>query len=131
MQPVDPARTGTARSGRVFAFTMMGGFIFVALVGAWRDVPLLVRGSLLLAAVSFLAGVLVPRRLEPVRRGWMAFGEAIGKVTTPIMLAVVYYLVLTPTGLIRRVFTRRPARAASYWQQRAPLPSKARMERQF
>ena len=131
MPSQDSARTGTVRSGRVFAFTMTAGFLFVALVGAWRDVNVLMRGALLLAGVSFLAGVLVPRRLEPARRGWMAFGEAIGRVTTPIMLAGVYYLVLTPTGLVRRLFLRRAPRATSYWHQRPPLPPKARMERQF
>ena len=131
MQARDRARTGTAHSGRVFAFTMMAGFIFIALVGAWKDVGFLVRGGQVMAVVSFLAGVLVPRHLEPVRRGWMAFGDAIGRVTTPIMMAIVYYAVLTPTGLIRRLFSKRPGPAASYWQQRPPLPPKSRMERQF
>lgn len=125
------ARTGTVHSGRVFAFTMMAGFVFVALIGAWKDVGFLVRGGQILAVVSFLAGVLVPRHLEPVRRGWMAFGEAIGRVTTPIMMAVVYYLVITPTGLIRRMVTKRRDLAASRWHQRPPLPPKSRMERQF
>ncbi|HUR91624.1 MAG TPA: SxtJ family membrane protein, partial [Gemmatimonadaceae bacterium] len=120
MQRQDRSRTGTARSGRVFAFTLMVGFIFVALIGAWKDVALLVRGGQIMAVVAFLAGVLVPRRLEPVRRGWMAFGEAIGRFTTPVMMAIVYYLVLTPTGLIRRAVSRRPGPAASYWEQRPP-----------
>ena len=121
----------TKHSGRVFAFTLMAGFMFVALVGVWRDIFVLTRAATFLAIASFLAGLLVPGRLEPVRRGWMAFGEAIGRVTTPIMLGVVYYLVLTPTGLIRRALVRRPRPAPSYWHQRPPLPPKSRMERQF
>lgn len=118
-------------SGRVFAFTLMAGFVFVALVGVWRDISVLTRAGQLLAAASFLAGLLIPGRLEPVRRGWMALGEAIGRVTTPIMLGIVYYLVLTPTGLIRRALVRRPVSSASYWHARQPLPPKSKMERQF
>jgi saxitoxin biosynthesis operon SxtJ-like protein len=121
----------TGRSGRVFAFTMLAGFVFLALVGVWRDIPVLTRTALLLALASLLAGLLIPGRLEPVRRGWMALGEAIGRVTTPVMLTIVYYLVLTPTGLIRRALARRPRAAPSYWHARPPLPPKSRMERQF
>ncbi|MEO7648538.1 MAG: SxtJ family membrane protein [Gemmatimonadaceae bacterium] len=122
---------GLKHSGRVFAFTLMAGFIFVALVGAWRELPALVRVGQVLAAISFLAGVLIPGRLEPVRRAWMALGEAIGRVTTPVMMAVVYYLVLTPTGLVRRALAKRPPSNASYWHPRPPLPPKSRLERQF
>lgn len=124
-------RAGTKRSGRVFAFTLMAGFIFVALVGAWKDSPMVTRAGQLLAVVSFLAGVLIPGRLEPARRGWMAIGEAIGRVTTPVMITIVYYLVLTPTGLIRRALVKRPRSHASRWHPRPPLPPKSRMERQF
>src|SRR5687767_3864269 len=90
----------TKHSGRVFAFTLTAGFAFVALIGAWRDIPLLARAGQILGAASFLAGLLIPGKLEPVRRAWMSFGEAIGRVTTPVMMAVVYFLVLTPIGLV-------------------------------
>lgn len=123
--------TDTRHSGRVFAFTLAAGFLFVALVGAWRDIAVLTSSGLALGVASFLAGLLIPGRLEPVRRGWMALGEAIGRVTTPIMLAIVYYLVLTPTGLIRRALVKRPRSATSYWHARPPLPPRSKMERQF
>lgn len=119
------------RSGRIFAFTLMGGFAFVALVGVWKGLPALVRGGQLLAFVSLLAGLIIPGRLEPVRRAWMAFGEAIGRVTTPVMMAIIYYLVVTPIGLTRRAVTKRPRAAASYWHPRPPLPPKSQLERQF
>lgn len=130
MQDAAP-RAGTKHSGRVFAFTLMAGFIFVALVGAWKDLATLARAGQLLAVVSFLAGVLIPGRLEPARRAWMSLGEAIGRVTTPVMMAIVYFLVLTPTGLLRRALAKRPPSNASYWHPRPPLPPKSRLERQF
>lgn len=131
MPPVPPERDELKHSGRVFAFTMMAGFIFVALVGRWRGLPTLTVTAQALAAISFLAAVLVPRRLEPVRRGWMKLGEAIGLVTTPVLMAIVYYVVLTPTGVLRRALAGRRAPSDSYWHPRQPLPDKARLERQF
>ena len=50
-------------------------------------------------------------------RGWLALGRALGFVTTPIVLGIVFYLVMTPIGLVWRcVVTRRPDQAspASY-----------------
>ena len=110
---------------------MMAGFVFVALIGLWRGMPALTRVAQALAVISFIAGLAVPGKLEPVRRGWMKLGEAIGRVTTPILLAIVYYVVLTPTGVLRRAFAGRRPPADSYWRPRAPLPDKARLERQF
>lgn len=121
----------TTRDGRVFAFTLMAGFVFVALVGMWRDIQPLARAGQVLAAASLLAGLLIPGKLEPARRGWMAFGEAIGRVTTPVMMGVVYFAVLTPIALVRRALVRRPKPVASFWRPRAPLPPRSRMERQF
>ncbi|MGK2934996.1 MAG: SxtJ family membrane protein [Gemmatimonadaceae bacterium] len=130
-----PRGTASARalrhSGRVFAFTLMGGFLVVAGVAYWRGSDTVRTVAQLLALVAFLAGVLVPGRLEPVRAGWMRFGEAIGRVTTPVLLAIVYYGVLTPTALVRRLTAGRDEALASGWHERPPSPAPARMERQF
>lgn len=131
MPPVAAAPGDLKRSGRIFAFTMTAGFVFVALIGLWRGMPGLVRAAQALAVIFFLAGLLFPGRLEPVRRGWMKLGEAIGRVTTPVLLAIVYYVVLTPTAILRRAFAGRQAPAESYWRPRPPLPDKSRLERQF
>jgi hypothetical protein len=131
MTPAAAARDELKHSGRVFAFTMMSGFVFVALIGLWRDLPTLARMAQALAVISFIAGVTFPGRLEPIRRGWMRFGEAIGRVTTPVLMAIVYYAVLTPTGILRRSFTGRSRSPDSYWRPRTPLPDRSRLERQF
>jgi hypothetical protein len=121
----------TAREGRIFALTLAGGFLFFALLGFWRGKDSVTAVAGALAGISFLAGILIPGRLEPVRRAWMKLGEAIGYITTPVLMAIVYYLVLTPIGLARRMFSARPKRSNSHWHQRPPLPPPARMERQF
>lgn len=115
----------------MFALTLTGGFLFLAGVGLWRDADILVRVSLALAVISLLAALLVPGHLGPVNRAWMKIGEAMGRVTTPVLMALIYYLVVTPIALTRRLVSRRQASRDSNWHRRPPLPPPSRMERQF
>lgn len=119
------------REGRVFALTLAGGFLFIALVTYWRHAPRVAIGALVVAALSLLAAVLVPGKLEPIRHVWMKFGEGIGYLTTPITMAIVYYLVVTPIAAVRRLRPGRRLSVGSNWHHRPPLPTRERMERQF
>lgn len=59
-----------------------------------------------LAAVLAGVGVLVPNALRPVYRGWMRFGMVLNRITTPILLGLVFFLLITPFGLIRQLFAK-------------------------
>ena len=61
-----------------------------------------------LGGLLLLAGLAVPSALGPVERGWMSLAHAMSKVTTPIVMGVVYFVVLTPTSLIMRLFGKNP-----------------------
>jgi hypothetical protein len=115
----------------VFALTLTGGFLFLAALGLWRGADILLAVSLAMAVISLLAALLMPGRLTRVRKAWMKMGEAMGRVTTPLLMAVIYYLVVTPIALTRRVVSRRQPPRNSNWHRRPPLPPPSRMERQF
>jgi hypothetical protein len=105
-----PARL-TAREGRKFGLTVGIAFLALAAIASWRGHP---TARLVLAGIGLalaLAGLLLPGRLGPVYGGWMKLALALSKVTTPIFMGVVYYLVLTPTALLRRAFGGNPMRA--------------------
>jgi hypothetical protein len=102
-----PARL-TAAEGRKFGLTVGIAFLALAALVAWRGQAIVATTVGLSGAVLCLAGFLIPQRLGPVQRGWMAFAVAISKVTTPIFMAVVYFLVLTPTGILRRTLGGNP-----------------------
>ncbi len=120
------------REGRQFALTLTAGFLFVAALGYWKGSAAVTFLAAALATVSLLAGTVVPGRLGPARRAWIRMGDAVGSVTTPVLLAIVYYGVVTPTALIRRLSgAGRRADAHTGWCARAPLPPPKRMERQF
>jgi hypothetical protein len=57
-----------------------------------------------LAVLLVVPGLIVPAVLGPVERRWMAFAEVLGRVNTRIILTLLYWLVMTPIGLVRRAF---------------------------
>lgn len=125
----------TAAQGRRFGLTVGGAFAVLAAITWWRghQLTMYVFGSL--GSVLILAGLIVPTYLGPVERAWMALAHAISKVTTPIVMSVIYFLVLTPVGLIRRVTSGNSlvheAAASGFWKQRQAGSRRSSMERQF
>ena len=134
-----PARTRLTRhDGMTFAFTLAAGFSALSVIFAWRRRTTPAEVTFALGALLLVAGMLVPAHLGPLKRAWMGLGHAISKVTGPIVMALVYFVALTPIGYLRRTFGRSPlARersATSYWMPRAGRDADERrraMERQF
>lgn len=129
-----PARLSPAE-GRKFGLTV--GIAFLVLAGLlhfWRhkETAAAVLGAL--GALLVLAALAVPTRLGPVQRAWMGLAHAISKVTTPIFMGVVFYLVITPIGLLMRLVGRRTLvhkeRDGGFWV--APASGgRSDIERQF
>jgi len=74
-----------------------------------------------LGAVLVLLGLVLPRALVLPNKAWMAFAEALSFVTTRIILAFVFFGIVTPIGVVKRLFGwdplyRRAARGDSYWK---------------
>jgi hypothetical protein len=87
-----------------------------------------------LGIMLLLGGLLVPGSLGPVYRAWMGLALAISKVTTPIFLGLVYFLVFMPVGMLRRALghraLERTAVAGSFWLPREE-PRRSDLKRQF
>jgi hypothetical protein len=127
-----PARL-TPREGRKFALTLATAFVLLAALLGWRGHPIASRALAGVAAVFAAGGLLVPGRLSPVYRAWMGLALAISKVTTPIFMGIVYFLVITPIALVRRAVGGNPLRAhqgASGWVDRQQM-SRGDLTRQF
>ena len=80
----------------------------------------------------------IPQKLEPVERAWMEMAHAISRVTTPVFMGIVYFLVLAPVGIVRRIAGANalvhPPKNGSYWIRRASRDeekTRRQMERQF
>ena len=110
------------RAEREFGL-VVGGVI--VLLGSWW----LFRGKLTsaahvllpLGAALILLGLVWPRALVLPNKAWMLLAEGLSFVTTRIILGVVFFLVVTPIGVVKRLMgwdplSRRAARGASYWR---------------
>lgn len=113
------------RTVRNFAWVMLGALALGALGTLRRGAPAAVPIALLGVGLALVAvSRVVPRALVGFYRAWMALGEAMGRITTPILLGLVFVVVLVPTRLALRLaskdpLTRRFDRAATtYWSER-------------
>jgi len=130
-----PARL-TAREGRRFGLTVGGAFLVLAAIAWWRGGAVATNVFAALGSLLALAGLVIPTSLGPVERAWMGLAHAISKVTTPIVMGVMYIVVLTPVGLLRRTFGGNPlvhpAAGGSYWHPRPEGKRRSSsLERQF
>lgn len=130
-----PARL-TRSEGRRFGLTVGLAFLVLASISAWRGHALVPAILGTLGGALALAGLIMPTYLGPVERAWMGLAHAISRVTTPIVMGVMYFLVVTTLGLLRRAFGGNPltqrAHGAGYWQPRPPGRRRSgSMQRQF
>jgi hypothetical protein len=93
---------------RSFGFTVGGIF---ALIGIW---PYVWRTqnprwwAVVLAACLLLPAAVFPRTLFWFHKSWMWLGHVLGWINTRIILGAVFYLIVTPFGLIRRWLGKDP-----------------------
>lgn len=53
-------------------------------------------------------GLVAPISLQPVYRSWMKLGHLLSRVTTPLILGIVFYGIILPMGLVMRLFKHDP-----------------------
>jgi hypothetical protein len=124
-------------SDRVFCFALAAG---LAVLGLW---PLLARRpvrwwALAVSGALAVVGLVRPSILSPVRWLLTRLALAVSAILSAVVATLLFYLVVTPIGFLRRRQGRDPlglrfdAGAASYWKQRDPPgPAPDTMPRQF
>jgi hypothetical protein len=90
-----------------------------------------------LAAFFLLTALVAVPLLRPVYVGWMKFAFILGWVNTRIILGIAFFLVLTPIGILMRLFGKNPVDVRlergreSYWVKREARYDPHQSERQF
>ena len=124
-------------SDRAFGFVFAAVFLIVGLLpvldgGAPRLWSLAVAGAFLLVAL------VVPRVLSPLNKVWFKFGLFLHHVVNPIIMGIVFFIAVVPTGLIMRAVGKDPLHlqrepnAKSYWIMREPPgPAPESLKNQF
>lgn len=121
---------------RNFVTTVGAAFAVLAAVFLWRGnaIAAMVAGAL--GAGLVLLGLIAPAAVTSVRVPWMKGAHVLSRITTPIILGIVYFMVLTPIALVRRLLGRRSLRSSrrgdTLWVTRDPRARPPEdMRRQF
>ncbi len=112
-------------------------FGILCALGGWRQ-KILVTYFFGTLSVIGLGLFLLPAPLRPIYDGWLKVAHLIGRMITTIILTLAYYLVITPSAWIKRVFGGRPLPVrpdkdvSSYWVVRAePAQPKGRFIKRY
>lgn len=129
-----PARL-TAAQGRRFGLTVGVAFLVIAAIPLWREHYTTAAVLAAIGSLLALAGLAIPTWLGPIERGWMRLAHVISKVTTPIVMGIMYLVVLTPFGLGRRLFGGNPLEHrpddGGFWRTRPASRGRSNLSRQF
>ena len=113
-------------SNRNFGFLFAGVFALLSAYAAYQGAePHRVYGWLIAGVVVGLVAIVAPTALTPFNKAWMKLGDLMGRVVSPLVLGVIFFVLITPIALITRLFGRdelrlKKANVSSYWIDRAP-----------
>jgi hypothetical protein len=124
------------RALRRFGLTIGSALILLGGVLAWRH-----RGAgwpmISIAGAFVLAAAAAPRMLGFIYGPWMIFSFVLGWLVTRVLLTLVFFFVVTPIGLLQRLFGQSAIEVAlrtdatSYWHSRTARPTTEDYEKQF
>lgn len=123
---------------RIFAGLQMAFFALIAW-SVWRrsETPSAAATILTVSVIVGVVGLVAPSAIRWIYVGWMLAVFPIGWVVSHVIVAAVFYLVITPIGLLlklsgRDLLDRRfDPSATSYWKERPAPPDTSRYFRQF
>ena len=115
------------------------GILFSIVFAAIAFWPLLNLGeirvwSVIVSSIFLLLGLINSKLLYPLNLIWVKFGELIGKIVAPLVMALIFFIILTPIGIFLRLIGKdllnlKLNNNKTYWIKRDKKPGS--MKRQF
>ena len=100
-------------------------FVVFLLISIWpiMDGQALRAWSLVVSLIFLILGILNSKILTPINLAWIKLGEIRGRFIAPIIMAVIYFLIVTPIGLFMRIIGKdllniKFSQNSSYWIKR-------------
>mgnify|MGYP001187386857 FL=1 len=90
--------------------------------------------SLIISLIFLILGFLNSKALTPLNKIWFKFGIFLGRIISPFIMGIIFFFVVTPTGLLMRIFKKdllnlKFNNDKSYWIKKTEPKSK--MKNQF
>ena len=89
-------------SNRSFGLVFFALFLIISLWPLINDAEIRIW-SLIISIIFLLLGLFNSKILTPLNKLWFKFGIILGKFVAPIVMGIVFFLVVTPTGIIMRL----------------------------
>jgi hypothetical protein len=136
-----PVSTADVRAGAALPSNRSFGLVFTVVFGVMALLPLRHGNGPRWWAIGVSAAILAvaiawPRALTPANYLWFRFGRLLHRLVSPVVMAILFYGVITPAGRVRQLMRRGVARslrpdvgATTYWTRRSDEFSP--MNRQF
>ena len=121
-------------SNRSFGIVFFFVFLIISLWPLTNENPLRVW-SVFVAIIFLILGLMNSKLLTPLNILWFKFGKLLGFIIAPIVMGIVFFVVITPTGLIMKIIgkdllnNKYNNKIKSYWINREK--SKGTMKQQF
>tara|TARA_B100001996_G_scaffold379494_1_gene365334 strand:+ start:1214 stop:1606 length:393 start_codon:yes stop_codon:yes gene_type:complete len=120
-------------SNRSFGIVFFIVFLLIALYPLLKDDYVRIW-SLIISIIFLILGVLNSKLLSPLNKIWFKFGLFLGKIISPIIMGVIFFLVVTPIGFLMKLLGKdlinlKFNSEKSYWIEKSGPKSK--MKNQF
>ena len=121
-------------SNRNFGIVFFFVFLIISLWPVANDNALRIW-SIFLAITFLILGLMNSKLLTPLNILWYKFGMFLGSIVAPIIMGIIFYLVVTPTGFIMKIRNKDllnmkfDNKKKSYWINR--IKTKSSMKQQF
>mgnify|MGYP001499325460 CR=1 FL=1 len=111
-------------------------FIVFMIIGLWPfiNTESIRIWSIVIALIFFIFGILNSKILTPLNKVWMRFGILLGNFISPIVMGIIFFGVVTPTGLLLKLFNKdilnlKKNKNDTYWLKKDNLNNN--MKNQF
>ena len=120
-------------SNKSFGVVFFIVFLLIAIYPLINNGELRIWSSII-AIIFLILGLINSKVLTPLNKLWFKFGLLLGKIVSPLIMGIIFFLVVTPTGLIMRIIGKdllnlKFNNKKSYWIEKSGPKSK--MKNQF
>ena len=120
-------------SNRSFGIVFSVVFFLISFYPLYKGGELIIW-SLVLGLVFLILGLMNSSLLTLFNKIWFRFGLFLGKIVSPVVMAIIYFLVITPTSLLLKLFKKdvlnlKKKKSGTYWVEKPS--SKSTMNNQF
>lgn len=134
MKSTDHVPHSERKFGFLFAL-IFGGLSVYAYYRSWHQTAVVT--SSVMGGIVLLLALFSPQALAPFNKAWFWLGQAMGRIVSPIVLGIIFFLLITPTAIAGRLLGRDELRMKkhnvdSYWINRTPSgPAPVSFKNQF